>query len=83
MKVLMPRLCVFSQRYPGIPLELVIPTLTRREADITIRVTLTPPEAAVGRRIWAMPTTVYGSIGNLARQGDASVENYNVINGCY
>ncbi len=80
MKILMPHLSVFSQRYPKIQLELVISNnylnLTRREADIAVRVTNTPPETAVGRRICTMMTTIYGSTEYLARQDDDAIENY-------
>jgi len=80
MKVLMPHLGIFSQRYPAIQLELVISNnylnLTRREADIAVRVTLSPPEMAVGRRVCSMKTAIYGSTDYLARQIDGTTENH-------
>ena len=52
MKVLMPHLESFSQSYPEIQLELFISNnyqdLTKREADVAVRVTKSPPETAVG-----------------------------------
>ncbi|MFV2033086.1 MAG: LysR family transcriptional regulator [Gammaproteobacteria bacterium] len=80
MKVLMPHLCDFSRRYPEIQLELAISNnysnLTRREADIAVRVTSSPPETAMGRRLCSMRTTVYASTGYLAGQTGGALENY-------
>jgi len=80
MKVLMPHLGLFSQRYPEIQLELVISNnylnLTKREADIAVRVTQSPPETVLGRRVCAMMTTLYGSTEYLARHSDEAIENH-------
>ena len=80
LKILMPHLCIFAQRYPQILLELVISNnclnLTRREADIAVRVTQSPPETVVGRRLCDMKTTIYGSTEYLARQVDNTIESY-------
>ncbi len=80
MKVLMPHLGVFSQRYPKIQLELVVSNnylnLTRREADIAVRATQEPPEAVVGRRMCSMMTTIYGSTDYLVRQTEGTIENH-------
>ena len=80
LKILMPHLCILSQRYPQILLELVISNnclnLTRREADIAVRVTQSPPETVVGRRLCNMMTTIYGSTEYLARQADNTIESY-------
>jgi len=75
----MAHLAEFSRRYPAIQLELVISnnylSLTRREADIAVRATRSPPDTAVGRRLCAMMTTIYGSTEYLARQTDNAVEH--------
>ena len=80
LKILMPHLNIFTQRYPEIQLELVISNnylnLTRREADIAVRVTQSPPETVIGRRICTMATTIYGSTEYLARQISSTIENY-------
>ncbi len=80
MKVVMHHLAKFSQRYPAIQFELVISNdylnLTRREADIAIRATRLPPDTAVGRRLCAIMTTIYGSAEYLARQTEDAIENY-------
>jgi DNA-binding transcriptional LysR family regulator len=53
----------FSQRYPRIKLELSAQNLpvnlTRREADIAIRVTNTPPESLIGRKVGRLPYAAY------------------------
>jgi DNA-binding transcriptional LysR family regulator len=55
----------FTRRYPGITLDLSVDnatvSLTRREADIAIRMTSDPPEHLVGRRIATMEYAVYGA----------------------
>lgn len=80
-KILMPHVSRFTQRYPEIQLELVISNnylnLTRREADVAVRVTNSPPENAVGRHICSMLTTIYGSTEYLAKQTDNNLEHYN------
>lgn len=80
MKILMPHLSAFSQQYPKIQIELIISNnylnLTRREADIAVRVTQKPPETVVGRRICTMATTVYGSTRYLDNQADNTLETH-------
>ncbi len=80
IKILMPHLGVFSQRYPKIQLELIISNnylnLTKREADIAVRATQEPPETVVGRRICSMMTAIYGSTEYIARQTEGAIENH-------
>ncbi len=81
IKLLTPFLVEFSQQYPGIQLELSMANnyldLTRREADIAIRATTTPPETAVGRRLCALVTTVYGATSYLETQpADQTLEQH-------
>lgn len=61
---LLPRhLARFRDAYPGIEIELVVGNtmlnLSRREADVALRVGNTPPETLVGRRVGrlALPST--------------------------
>ncbi len=72
IKLLTPIMVQFSQHYPDIRLELSMANnyldLTRREADVAIRATTTPPEAAIGRRLCALVTTVYGATSYLEKQ---------------
>ena len=61
----------FTQAYPGINIELVISdeefTLSKREADVSIRVTnSSPPEHLVGRRILTYAKSIYASKKYLA-----------------
>jgi len=81
IKLLTPLLVRFSRQYPGIQLELSMVNhyldLTRREADVAIRATMTPPESAIGRRLCALVTTVYGASPYLeAKQADHALEQY-------
>jgi DNA-binding transcriptional LysR family regulator len=68
---LMPVFEAFSRRYPEIELELVAAntnsSLTRREADVAIRVTDRPDEPLVGRRLSRIASAVYGSRSYLER----------------
>jgi DNA-binding transcriptional LysR family regulator len=55
----------FRRAYPEIALDIVISNqlfnLTRREADIAIRPTSSPPDTLVGRRIGRLAQAVYGA----------------------
>ena len=66
---LQPHLHAFRQAYPGIELELVISnaffSLSKREADIAIRPTRSPPEELVGRRLANLAWAVYAGVGYL------------------
>jgi len=79
-KMLTPQLAEFSRSYPEINLELLIAnshlSLTKREADVAVRATTSPPEAAIGRRVCTLATTVYGSVAYLAAHADQSYEDY-------
>jgi len=72
IKLLMPLLARFARQYPDIRLELSLGNnyldLTRREADVAVRATVTPPEAAIGRRLCTLATTVYGAGSYLERE---------------
>lgn len=70
--LLMPEFEKFSQTYPGIHLELVISdeefTLSKREADVAIRVTNgSPPDHLVGRRLLTYFASTYASKGYLSK----------------
>lgn len=55
----------FMRQYPMIDLELVatdqLSNLSQREADVVIRITRNPPEAAYGRRMANSPLAAYAS----------------------
>ena len=68
---LAPALPEFSSLHPGIELELVagldFASLTRREADVAVRVTNSPDESLVGRKLGQFEQAVYVSRALQAR----------------
>lgn len=71
----------FSTRYPGVALELSVGyfprNLTRREADVAIRWTDSPPEHLVGQRVARAEYALYGSVTLLERfPKDAELQDY-------
>ena len=63
--VLMPMFAGFSREYPDVTLHIVVSnsdvSLAQREADVAIRLTNTPPETLVGRRVATVASAIYGS----------------------
>lgn len=85
-KLLMPDLVTFTQTYPGIELEVIVSdeqlNLTKREADVAIRMTNNPPEHLVGRRLLQHASASYASTAYLAQHdvtADSSRPNLNWI----
>lgn len=70
-KLLMPDLTAFSEAHPEIELELIISysmaDLSRREADVAIRMSNDPPGHLVGRRVLRYARAIYASQDYLAR----------------
>lgn len=70
--IVLPHLDRFREQYPDIQLALNITTqlsrLSHHETDIALRLTRTPPELVVGRRIANSPLAVYGSADYLAQR---------------
>ena len=68
--MLIPSLARFQQRHPGVRLQLVLNNaflnLNRREADVALRPSNTPPETLVGRRLGALGSAVYAAPAYLA-----------------
>lgn len=63
---LLPRhLALFREEYPGIEIEIATSnaalSLTRREADIALRIGNTPPETLVGRRVGRLVFAIYAT----------------------
>lgn len=60
-----PIFAEFRAAYPDIALEVVVPSqvfsLSRREADIAIRPSATPPESLVGRRLAVVQQAIYAA----------------------
>lgn len=72
---LLPRhLAGFRDAYPGIEVELIVGNvalnLSRREADVALRVGNAPVETLVGRRVGRLAFAVYGSAGYRARRSE-------------
>lgn len=80
-----PHLAAFNKAYPGIRLELVLDNqyvnLSKRQADVAIRPTTSPPETLVGRRLCGLAFAPYAAksylknnTGDLAGMGWLSVD---------
>ena len=58
-------LAPFSQTQPNLRIHLssqtAVADLARREADIALRFTNSPPQDMVGRKVWELPVAVYAS----------------------
>lgn len=63
--ILGPHIAAFKRAYPDIDLELVLDnqhvSLSKRQADVAVRPTLTPPETLVGRKICNIAFAPYGA----------------------
>jgi molybdate transport repressor ModE-like protein len=63
--VLMPMFAEFSKQNPQVDLHIMVSnsdaSLTEREADIAIRMTNTPTDTLVGKRMVTVASTLYGS----------------------
>lgn len=81
LQVLMPHLRSFARRYPAIQLELILANsffnLSRREADIAIRATNTPPEELIARRLGRLTSRVYAAASYLQHQAGVALGEYN------
>ncbi|MBC8118713.1 MAG: LysR family transcriptional regulator [Burkholderiaceae bacterium] len=69
--LLTPYFAKFRQAHPGIQLQLILSntffSLTKREADVAIRPSNTPPENLIGRKVGRIQTAVYGASAYLNR----------------
>jgi molybdate transport repressor ModE-like protein len=73
--LLPPIVAQLAVRYPGIRLEIIGDTgsanLSRRDADIAIRFTRSPPEQLIGRRVATACTAIYAAPTFIADQDPA------------
>jgi len=81
---LLPRhLAAFHAAFPGIEVDLVIDnatlSLSRREADIALRVGNTPPETLVGRRAGRLVFAVYRSADYCAHSPETDLAQHDWI----
>lgn len=69
--ILMPMFASFSEKYPQVKLHIMVSnvdaSLSQREADVAIRLTNSPTDTLIGKRIVTVASTIYGSRDYLAR----------------
>ncbi|TPH12500.1 LysR family transcriptional regulator [Litorilituus lipolyticus] len=74
--ILMPIFSSFCKTHPHIDLHVASTSeavsLTNREADIAIRLTNTPPEMLIGKRVVTVASTIYGNIDYLKELSQTS-----------
>jgi DNA-binding transcriptional LysR family regulator len=80
--LLTPILADFRRHFRDIRLDLVLSNvalnLSRRDADVAIRVTETPPENLIGRRIATMAVAMYGArslLGECDKAADEALQS--------
>lgn len=63
--VLMPMFASFSEKHPAVELHVIVSntdaSLSEREADVAIRLTNSPTDTLIGKRIVTVASTIYGS----------------------
>jgi DNA-binding transcriptional LysR family regulator len=83
IKILTPLLAAFGAEHPGIQMELITTSdplqLSRREADVAVRVTRKPPDNLIGRRICKFRFALYGSRAYLAKHRHTDLEDHQWI----
>ena len=75
--LLTPIFASLRRLHPGLRLDIVLANealnLSRRDADVAVRVTQTPPETLVGRRVATLGWALYGRAGMMGEEaGPAS-----------
>lgn len=69
--ILMPMFARFSDEHPQVELHIIVSnsdaSLAQREADIAIRLTNSPTETLIGKRMLTVASTIYGSREYLAK----------------
>lgn len=73
--LLAPLLARYGKQYPDIRLDIVLAnqalSLSKRDADVAIRATDSPPEALVGRRIADLAWALYGHVSDFPQEAKA------------
>jgi len=68
--VLMPMFAGFTKKHPRVDLHVLVSnmdaSLSQREADVAIRLTNSPPDTLIGKRVVTVASTIYGSRDYLA-----------------
>ena len=79
MQLLVPHLASFSRSHPEIHIDLAVTSialhLSRREADLAVRVTNNPPETAIGRRVCGFRFGIYASKNYLKKHHQPILED--------
>ena len=69
--VLMPMFSGFSRQYPEVTLHVMVSnsdvSLAQREADVAIRLTNTPSDTLIGKRVTTVSSATYGSLEYIER----------------
>ena len=83
MALLLPALSEFRQTYPGIQLQVTVNNsflnLSRRDADVAIRPSNTPPDNLVGRKLGRLRTAPYAAEAYLRRRGPIEGWDYDWV----
>lgn len=70
----MPLIAAFKTDYPGVDVELVMSNkfanLSKRDCDIALRASNTPPDRLVGMRFGRIPSAIYAATRYLEAQAD-------------
>ena len=81
--LLVPMLAEFHKEHPGIYVELIITNaaleLSRREADMAVRVTNKPPDSSLGRCIGEFQFCVYAAPRYLKRNGHLALAKHSWV----
>lgn len=78
LTLLTPLLAQFSRSHPDIHIDLIATSatlsLSRREADLALRVTTRPPDTSVGRRICSFRSAIYATRQYLNKHRDTPLQ---------
>ena len=76
--VLMPMFAAFSKAYPLVDLHIMVSnidsSLSQREADIAIRLTNSPTDTLIGKRLITVASTIYGNREYLNQLRETNLE---------
>ncbi len=80
LRLLAPHLASFCQQHPDITMELIATSsplrLSKREADLAVRVTNKPPDTYIGREVCKCRHGIYASPGYLENNQDLSLDEH-------
>ena len=83
LKLLQPIFALFLKENPDIQIDLVVTgstlQLSRREADLAVRVTNKPPDTSIGRKICHFRFAIYASRQYLKTKKDTILKDHNWI----